>query len=151
MTEITAVLLDERAGALHSLRCRSGRRTGLGGGSFADAPSHAAQIVVCEPLHRLVHRFDDPKFVAEHEHLNREIKFGLAAEGRHLGITRLAVGAVAGEAGGELPSSMAAFDEVTPKIRRAASIDANERVRRVAQALKQASSRERVWKISVSL
>ena len=63
---------------------------------------NVAQIVIRESLHRLVHRFDDAQFVAEHEQLNGEVENRLPAEGWYLGNDCLAGGAVAGETGGEL-------------------------------------------------
>ena len=100
MAEVAAVLVDERADSLHSsgvdriagrLRRRERRKSG----------SHVAQVVVFESLHDLVHRFVEPEFVAKHEQLNREVKFGLASQRGNFGASRLTVGAVAGEAGRE--------------------------------------------------
>ena len=100
VAEVAAVLLDERPGLFHAggVDGTAGR---LGRRQLRKVRRHIAQIVVPEPLHHLVHRFDDAQFFPEHQQLDGEVESRLTAERGHLGVCRLPFGAVAGEAWSE--------------------------------------------------
>ena len=100
MAEVAAVLLGERPGPFHA-RGIDGTGRRLRRRQLRKVRRHAAQIVVVESLHHLVHRFDDAQLFPEHEQLDGQVEGRLTAERGHLGNCRLSVRAVAGEAWSE--------------------------------------------------
>src|SRR5262245_3520149 len=98
MTEITVVLLAQRARSFHA-----GGVGGIGNRlrrrQFRNDVSALLQVGVGEPLGHLVHRFGDAQPVAEHEELHRRVEGRLRAERGCFGKLRCPFFAMAGEAG----------------------------------------------------
>src|SRR5262245_13414405 len=99
VAEVATVLFDERPGPLHALgidRASNFRRR-----QFRKVSRHAAQIVIRESLHHLIHRLDHSQLLPKHDELDGEVEGGLTPEGGDLGDYRLPARAVAGEACGK--------------------------------------------------
>src|SRR5580704_1847486 len=98
MAEVAAVLLDQNLGALHAgVVHRTGG--GLRRRQLRNDVGETLQIGVGQALGHVVHRIGEAHLFAEHQELDRDIERLLAAERRHAVVLRLAVLAVAGEAG----------------------------------------------------